>query len=186
MSPERTVRADARANRERIVEAAASLYAEEGLDVSFNAIAQRAGVGSATLYRHFPHHDELRQAVYLARVHESTVLLSELASSGDPATELCRYLTWTFHTADLSLIGLGMTPGTGSAELQEEARRVKQLLDELIGRAHAAGVLSEGLGRGDVLVAAAALVQVARNEELPSERKETFLGVVLRGLGLTD
>lgn len=186
MTRDRTVRADARANRQRIVEAAAMLYAEVGPDVSFNAIAQRAGIGNATLYRHFASHDELRQAVYLARVHESAVLLTELAATGDPATELCRYLTWTFETADLSLIGLGMAHGVRSAEVEEEVARVKGLFEDLVRRAHAAGVLREGLSGTDVLVAAAALIHVARHEEVSGERGGTFLEVVLRGLGLTE
>jgi AcrR family transcriptional regulator len=48
------VRADARANREALVAAARRLHAERGGDVPFSAVAQEAGVGIATLYRHFP------------------------------------------------------------------------------------------------------------------------------------
>jgi len=47
------VRADAEANRERVLDAAAEVFAEEGIDAPLNLIAERAGVGKGTLYRHF-------------------------------------------------------------------------------------------------------------------------------------
>ena len=48
------LRADAERNRRRILEAARAVFAEAGLDAPLEAIAQRAGVGIATLYRRFP------------------------------------------------------------------------------------------------------------------------------------
>lgn len=48
------LRADARENRERILRAAREAYALHGIDVPISAIARRAGVGVATLYRRFP------------------------------------------------------------------------------------------------------------------------------------
>lgn len=50
----RPMRADARRNRERLLTAAASAFAEHGESASLDDIAKRAGVGSGTLYRHFP------------------------------------------------------------------------------------------------------------------------------------
>jgi AcrR family transcriptional regulator len=50
----RRMRADARDNRERVLEAAKAVFAEHGAHASLNKIAQRAGVGAGTLYRHFP------------------------------------------------------------------------------------------------------------------------------------
>src|SRR5450432_3969195 len=50
----RQMRADARDNRERVLRAAMSVFAEYGAQASLNKIAQRAGVGAGTLYRHFP------------------------------------------------------------------------------------------------------------------------------------
>ena len=54
-----TLRVDAERNRVRIVEAAQAAFAEQGLDVSLEAVAERAGVGIATLYRRFPTRDDL-------------------------------------------------------------------------------------------------------------------------------
>jgi AcrR family transcriptional regulator len=50
----RRMRADARDNRDRVLRAAKAVFAEQGPQASLNKIAQRAGVGAGTLYRHFP------------------------------------------------------------------------------------------------------------------------------------
>ncbi|MCK7623473.1 TetR/AcrR family transcriptional regulator [Streptomyces sp. RS10V-4] len=72
------LRADARRNRERILEAAVRAFAEKGADVPIDTIAKAAGVGSATLYRHFPTREALVEAAYrneLARVCDSAATL---------------------------------------------------------------------------------------------------------------
>jgi AcrR family transcriptional regulator len=61
-------RADARRNYDRILEAAAAEVARRGADASLEEIARRAGVGSATLHRHFPSRWGLLQAVFQERV----------------------------------------------------------------------------------------------------------------------
>ncbi len=78
----RGLRADARRNRERLLEAAARAFSETGTDASLEAIAKDAGVGIGTLYRHFPTREALLEAAYrneLARVCDSvTELLAQL------------------------------------------------------------------------------------------------------------
>lgn len=66
-------RADAARNADAILVAAKHLFAERGPDVPFDEVARRAGVGNATLYRHFPTRSDLLVAVY-----------------GDQVSELCR------------------------------------------------------------------------------------------------
>ncbi|MDX3311713.1 TetR/AcrR family transcriptional regulator [Streptomyces sp. NPDC054884] len=78
----RGLRADARRNRERLLEAAGRAFSEVGTDASLEAIAKDAGVGIGTLYRHFPTREALLEAAYrneLARVCDSaTELLAQL------------------------------------------------------------------------------------------------------------
>ncbi|MCX5328510.1 TetR/AcrR family transcriptional regulator [Streptomyces sp. NBC_00140] len=78
----RGLRADARRNRERLLEVAARAFSETGTDASLEAIAKDAGVGIGTLYRHFPTREALLEAAYrneLARVCDSvTELLAQL------------------------------------------------------------------------------------------------------------
>ncbi|MGW1674903.1 TetR/AcrR family transcriptional regulator [Streptomyces sp. NPDC002324] len=81
-STTRGLRADARRNRERLLEVAGRAFSEVGTDVSLEAIAKEAGVGIGTLYRHFPTREALLEAAYrneLARVCDSaTELLAQL------------------------------------------------------------------------------------------------------------
>jgi AcrR family transcriptional regulator len=79
------LRADAARNRERIVAAAAEVFAESGLDASTAEIAQRAGVGDATLFRRFPTKLDLVDAVLEQKMQASIELMAEYASDPDPS-----------------------------------------------------------------------------------------------------
>src|SRR4051794_28413673 len=61
---DRPLRADARRNRDKLLSAATEAFATEGQDVPLETIAERAGVGIGTLYRHFPNRDALVVAAY--------------------------------------------------------------------------------------------------------------------------
>jgi AcrR family transcriptional regulator len=65
---DRGLRADARRNRDSLLAAGATVFAERGADASLEEIARRAGVGIGTLYRHFPDRDTLTEAVYRREV----------------------------------------------------------------------------------------------------------------------
>lgn len=75
---ERPLRADARRNRARVLEAAAEAFAAEGPSVPLDEIARRAGVGAGTVYRHFPTKEELLAAVLVARME---TMLGEVRSA---------------------------------------------------------------------------------------------------------
>jgi AcrR family transcriptional regulator len=66
----RPKRADARRNRERLLEVASEALARDGIDVSLEEIARTAGVGIGTLYRHFPNRQALLEALYVDEVEE--------------------------------------------------------------------------------------------------------------------
>src|SRR4029079_7791751 len=79
--PEKTMRADARRNRDKLIAAAKDLFAETGTDVSLDAVARRAGVGPGTLYRHFPTRDALVEAAYRSEVAELSTAADDLLAS---------------------------------------------------------------------------------------------------------
>ena len=82
------LRADARRNRERILNAAARHFAAQGIDTSLEEIAKAAGVGSGTLYRHFPSRDLLLAAL-LRDSQEKLLAQAEAARKIDhPGTAL--------------------------------------------------------------------------------------------------
>jgi AcrR family transcriptional regulator len=81
---DRPRRADARRNRERVLRAAAELFAAEGLAVPIHEVARRAGVGTGTVGRHFPTKEALFAAVLLDVMRELTERADELAAERDP------------------------------------------------------------------------------------------------------
>jgi AcrR family transcriptional regulator len=91
-SPPSELRADAARNRERIIQAAAAVFAERGLEASTAEIAHRAGVGEATLFRRFPTKDDLIDAIIETRMEEMATLVDAAADDPDPAVALERLM----------------------------------------------------------------------------------------------
>src|SRR6202035_4061810 len=80
------MRADAVRNKKLIVQAARGVFATAGLAAPIDEIAQRAGVGTGTLYRHFPTKEALFEAVVIGRVEELVEEARRLIASNDPKT----------------------------------------------------------------------------------------------------
>jgi AcrR family transcriptional regulator len=79
----RPLRADARRNRERVLETAFDAFATEGLSVSVHEIARRAGVGTGTVSRHFPTKEALFEAVFVSRVERLVAVARQLSEAED-------------------------------------------------------------------------------------------------------
>lgn len=86
------MRADARRNYDRIVIAAGELVAEQGADASLEEVARRAGIGSATLHRHFPTRQALLEAVFADRVQALCATADGLLAADDPGEALFTWL----------------------------------------------------------------------------------------------
>src|SRR5882724_12610526 len=84
-------RADARRNYDALLRAAGEVFGAAGPDASLDEIARRAGVGNATLYRHFPTRRDLLVAVCVEEVEELCALGEGLATSARPAQALVRW-----------------------------------------------------------------------------------------------
>ena len=82
------LRADAARNRQAIIGTARKLYGKRGLDVPFDEIARAAGVGNATLYRHFPTRLDLQAAVYRSQVQSVCEAADELLAAMPPEQAL--------------------------------------------------------------------------------------------------
>ena len=89
------MRADAQRNRTAVLAAAEAVYAEQGVEVSLNEIARRAGIGNATLYRHFPTRESLLSAVYTEHLERYCEIAEDAAQADDPVTALRDCVTAT-------------------------------------------------------------------------------------------
>src|ERR1700742_1406485 len=90
----RRPRADAERNRRRLVDAAAELFGERGLDVGVAEIAQRAGVGRGTLFRNFPSKEDLFAAVVVDGMTKAAAHGRALLEQADAGAALFEFLDY--------------------------------------------------------------------------------------------
>jgi AcrR family transcriptional regulator len=140
----RPLRADAQRNRAHILEAAEILLAAEGIEVPVDAIAEKAGVGVGTLYRHFPTKEKLCEAILLERLSRLTLDAQALADAEDPAAAFFGFLEHVVEEGaakrDLlvAVMGAGAEFDLAAADVKEDLR---QAMDTLLRRAQSAGAV---------------------------------------------
>ncbi|GGV80755.1 MULTISPECIES: TetR/AcrR family transcriptional regulator [Streptomyces] len=86
------LRSDARDNRDRLLEAARALFSLEGLAVPMREVARRAGVGPATLYRHFPTKEALLAEAFAGQLRACEDIVDRASADPDPWSGLCRVI----------------------------------------------------------------------------------------------
>lgn len=87
-----TLRSDARDNRDRLLDAARALFSVDGLTVPMRDVARRAGVGPATLYRHFPTKEDLVTAAFEDQLRACRDIIDEACADPDPWRGLCQVI----------------------------------------------------------------------------------------------
>src|SRR5204862_5972942 len=92
------LRADAQRNLQRILEAARDVFAEEGLEASVADVAQRAGVGTATIFRRFPTKDDLVAAMLEQELGTIVARAQAAAEANDPAAAIAEFVSGVVET----------------------------------------------------------------------------------------
>jgi AcrR family transcriptional regulator len=143
---QRTLRADARRNRERIMASGRELFAREGPNAQMDEIAAHAGVGIGTVYRHFP----TKEALLTAMVRERFQEFVGIAERGEEIVDPLQALESVIHASSEAVEGdagfqLAMM---GANELEwegidDQKAALAEVVTRIIGRAVAAGVVRE-------------------------------------------
>ncbi|TVT06065.1 TetR/AcrR family transcriptional regulator [Amycolatopsis bartoniae] len=178
------MRADARDNRERLLEVAAAAFAREGTQTSLKAIARAAGVGIGTLYRRFPTREALVEAVYRNEVDRLCAAAPELLGQCPPAGAL---RAWMERFVDFMAAKEGMADTLRAVLLSEVDRlhtrdRLRQAIGTLLDAGAAAGAVRADLAPNDVLLALGGITMIAGAEQqrkLASRLIDLLLGGVL-------
>lgn len=196
MAQVRPMRADARRNRERLLGVAVEAFAKHGEGASLDDIAKHAGVGSGTLYRHFPTRRALLEAVYADRIEAIAARADELAERLPPGEALVGWL----HELGAGMVqvrglrALLSTSVGGDAGLDEAPVRdapdccgpLKSAMARLVGAAQEAGELRRDVEPMDVLrlVHGVAMASGAADGDGAEGalRLRRYLGLLMEGL----
>src|SRR6266481_6552466 len=150
----RPLRADARRNRERILQSARAAFADSGDAVQIDDVARHAGVGVGTVYRHFP----TKQALLTELVRQTFRLFTgwareALEAGGEPFALIEGLLRRIAETAagDAGVqYALASTAGQAPAEAPAEQGELIAVIAELTGRARRAGTIRPGIEAIDI------------------------------------
>ncbi|QIS22190.1 TetR/AcrR family transcriptional regulator [Nocardia terpenica] len=151
VSRPRRLRADAARNQRRIIEAARDLFAERGLEVTLDDVAEAAGVGVGTVYRRFANKQELIVEVFdrsVADMAEATEAACRNPDAWAGFSELFDYCC-THMSANRGFSEVLLELPDPMERFASVRSRIQPSMAALMNRAHAAGVLREGITATD-------------------------------------
>ncbi|HSJ34328.1 MAG TPA: TetR/AcrR family transcriptional regulator [Acidimicrobiia bacterium] len=182
------MRADARRNRDRLVDAAVELILEVGAEPPLDAIARRADVGIGTLYRHFPDRERLLDAV-ADHVLEASVEAAQTALTGgrDGYDALRQYM----HAAVRRGVGVLnlIRPLLDDPNWTEQRTRIGTLVETMLNQAKEDGLLRQETRSPDIVFA---IIRFSRPVVLGLSHSDEralahrHLDIYIDGLGTAD
>jgi AcrR family transcriptional regulator len=177
----RRLRADAVRNRQRLIDAAAEVFAARGLDATLDDIARHAGVNVATAYRHFANKHELAHEFLRQCVDRAVATAEEAAAEPDPWAGLTQFLEQSLEmiSSNRALVDV-LTRAYGAEHFAEMLQRSWPPLEQLLARGRAAGVVRADIGVTDFPPILEMLGSVTGHGEpcLPHR----YIGLILAGL----
>jgi AcrR family transcriptional regulator len=171
---QRKPRTDARRNRERLLEVAKEAFARSGASTSLDDIAQRAGVGAGTLYRHFPTRDALLEAVYHTEVEKLAAAERKLSQELPPIEALRAWmLLFVDYIAAKQIIAPALnTLVGGPSKVYESSRaQISGAIQVLVRRAIKSGDIRKDLEPFDLLRALIGVSNVASGPDWQQSAK---------------
>lgn len=164
----RPARADAQRNFDALLEAAISVFAASGVDAPIREIAAKAGIGVATLYRHFPQRSDLIVAIMQREIDLCADAAQALSTKHEPGEALAR---WMQRYVDLIATKRGLAAALHSGDPAYQAlpayfeKRLKPALRALLDDAIATGEIRAEAEPDDLLRAVPSLCMSAEGKE---------------------
>lgn len=148
------LRADAADNRARILAAAREIIAERGIEVPMTAIARRAGVGAATLFRRFPDRRSLIAEVFATQLTHCESVLEEAAADPDPWHGFCTFVEdlGRMQIEDRGFTEAFLSAFSEDAGIDEKRLRAEAAFADLVERAQKSGGLRPDFSPSDLLL----------------------------------
>lgn len=177
-------RADARRNYARILAVAEQEVAAHGADASLERIARIAGVGSATVRRHFPGRPALLDAVFRERVDS---LCARADASADAADARAALLDWLGGLTEYAASARGMAEALAQDQLIEEqasacAVKLEKAVGPLLRRAAQEGAVAPGVTAADLVTLVTGIALATEHHNDPAAEGRRLLDLTVRGL----
>jgi AcrR family transcriptional regulator len=179
------LRADAQRNRARVLDAAETVLARDGLSASMRAIAEHAGVGLGTIYRQFPSQEALYQAIIVERMQRLIAEAHDLATAPDPGTAFFGFFTHVVETstrqkvlADV-LADAGIDPKAGASQI---GRDLRSATEALLTRAQRAGALRKDLRAPELWALLTAVCMAAEHNQWDHQLRTRALMILYDGM----
>ena len=172
--PSRKPRVDAVRNREKVLEAARTVFSAGGAEASLEAVAQAAGVGIGTLYRHFPTREALFEAVYRHEVQQLADLAQRLEKEAQPIEALRQWMrSFVKFVATKKGMSeaLALVVAKDSDLFSYSSELLTRTVDGLLSRAIAAGEIRNDINADDLL---RALVGMCYTHDQPGWQKSVL------------
>jgi AcrR family transcriptional regulator len=179
---DRHMRADARRNYERLVQAARQVFTEYGGDASMEAIAKQAGVGVGTLYRHFPKRIDVVEAVYRTDVDQLMEAAGTISREMEPWPALVAWLEAFARYAQSKRTFLNELREAfdKNPQLKVASRdRINHAMGTFLARAQAAGVARTDIDGADLMQLVGPM---CTNATLSEDQSKRLIAMVLDGL----
>jgi AcrR family transcriptional regulator len=185
MLQDRPLRADARRNRDRLLEVARDAFAGEGLSTPLDEIARRAGVGPGTLYRHFPTKESLFEAVVHERLQRLADEARALRDDSDPGRALIGFLDRMLSEMALKRDLVDALDGAGfdlSTSLASTAAELRAEIDVLLGRAQRAETIRSDITVADLMALISGVMFALQSRSHDQADPRRVLSVLRDGL----
>jgi AcrR family transcriptional regulator len=181
----RPLRADAARNRERILLAAAQVFAQRGLDATLDDVATCAGVGVGTVYRRFSNKEALVDALFEKAVGDVVRLAEDAAAMEDSWTGLVWFIEHAtrMQAEDLGLRDVVLFGDYGRDRVAQAKDRIVPAVTSLVERAQRDGHLRADFVTSDVPIIELMLTAVADyTSGIAPDLWLRYLGIVLDGM----
>jgi AcrR family transcriptional regulator len=179
------MRADAVRNRARILDAAETIFSAEGVCAPIDKVAELAGVGVGTVYRHFPTKEDLFEAIVVTRLEDLLELAQAEASSESPGTALFSYLQQFAHEASAKH-DLFDAMGAAGIDLKtrcaEKLGEMKARIGLLLTRAQVAGAVRHDTSVDELIGLVMGTCQAAARAGLDDDACRRMVGIVCAGI----
>jgi AcrR family transcriptional regulator len=181
---ERSLRADAQRNRDKLIKAAGLAFFQHGIDTSLEEIAERAQVGIGTLYRHFPTREHLVEVVYAREVEALCRAVDDLSRKHPPDVALAQ---WMQRFVDYIAAKRGMAASlklllaSNSEFFAEASGKIPAVLQRLIDAAKADGSIRADIDSSDLLNALSGIYSAPQTPDW-RKRSRRLVALLMDGL----